>query len=201
MRKFPCFLDPSRFPSFLLNREFWNRRSERKKPRGSIALVNPPRVRKVIRYSRVSVEQTVFRAAFDGQKCSTKRSRCINEQRFTNTGSLGAVSRETAKIAGKSPRRPRYRPRFITTKAGACTERNRDGQTGTKRERQRFGVYKKHKIKFRSPRARNIRALVIFRAGRDARSSPMAFSGTLTIIRFRPGANSLTRVYRCPGRC
>lgn len=76
----------------------------------------------------------------------------------------------------------------------------------------RFGVYKKHKIKFRSPRARNIRALVIRQAGMgDVRSlslflslslsSPMAFSGTLTIIRSRPGANSLTRVYRCPGRC
>lgn len=42
-------------------------------------------------------------------------------------------------------------------------------------------------------------------AGRDGGtwglSSPMAFSGTLTIIRSRPGANSLTRVYRCPGRC
>lgn len=43
--------------------------------------------------------------------------------------------------------------------------------------------------------------LGIFRPGRDARSSPIAFSGTLTIIRSRPGANSLTRVYRCPGRC
>lgn len=33
------------------------------------------------------------------------------------------------------------------------------------REGGRFGVYKKHKIKFRSPRVRNIRALVIRRPG------------------------------------
>lgn len=40
-------------------------------------------------------------------------------------------------------------------------ERARKGSGGqAKWERQRFGVYKKHKIKFRSPRARNIRALV-----------------------------------------
>lgn len=44
----------------------------------------------------------------------------------------------------------------------------------------RFGVYKKHKIKFRSPRARNIRALVIRQAGMgDVRSLSLFLSPAL----------------------